>query len=317
MSVLDKLERDRLLAELVSIDRLLTGLTADDVVMRYDLEDRRDEVQAAIGEIADSDQTAATAALFFGGRPVVASMGIEAEFGGVVVSKFQDLIAKLMVQDSGLGQRGPVPNKAAAAMHITNVVRGSFGFLMQELQPQTQLVPSGLHFAVDSATRLIAAFGSANEQQFQDAAADVDQRALATAGEFFGYLRQNGATFRLVAAEQDRSFSSMEIAVAADRALSTSVDENEEYITGYLSGTLPESHAFEFKGDDGTLYSGRVDKSIPAHELATWNLSRLNIHTGATLRVRRVRRTGEVVRETFTLIGIDPEEQVAHIEITR
>lgn len=100
-------------------------------------------------------------------------------------------------------------------MHITNVERGSFGFLMQELQPQTQLVPSGLQVAVTGASCLIAAFSSSNEQQFQDAAADVDQRALATAGDFFGYLRQNSATFRLVTGEQDRSFTSADIAIAA------------------------------------------------------------------------------------------------------
>jgi hypothetical protein len=316
VSVLEKLERDRLSAELVSIDRLMASLTADDVVMRYDLEDRREEVLAAIDQAPEDNQTTATAALFFGGRPVVASLGIEAEFGGTVVSKFQDLVAKLMVQDAGLGQRGPVPNKAAAAMHITNVVRGSFGFLMQELRSQNQLVPTELSFAVDSATKLMTAFGSSNEQQFRDIVTDVDQRALATAGEFFSYLRQSGATFRLVAAEQDRAFSASDIAIAADRALSTDVDESNELVYGYLSGTLPESHAFEFRGDDGTLYSGKVDRSIPSSDLTNWNLSRLNTHMGINLKVRRVRRSGEIVRENFTLLGIIDDQQSARIEQT-
>jgi hypothetical protein len=310
MSVLRKLERDRLAAELVSVDRLLASLTADDIVTRFDLEDRREELQATIDASSGELPTAASA-------PVVASVGIEAEFGGTAVSKFQDLVAKLMVSDSGLGQRGPVPNKSAAAMHITNVVRGSFGFLMQELQPQTQLVPSGLQVAVTGASRLIAAFSSSNEQQFQDAAADVDQRALATAGDFFGYLRQNSATFRLVAGEQDRSFTSAEIAVAAERALSTIVDEFDRDITGYLSGTLPESHAFEFKGDDGITYSGRVNKDIPDHELVSWNISYLNLPLSAKLRVRRVHRNGEVVKETYALTGISPPTELQQVEQRR
>ena len=38
------------------------------------------------------------------------------------------------MRSGGLGQRGIVPNKGASTLHITNIVRGSFGFLLEEVQ---------------------------------------------------------------------------------------------------------------------------------------------------------------------------------------
>jgi hypothetical protein len=127
MSSLRKLERDRARAVLASINATLEQLTDEDVMMRFGLESRRDELLASIGDLDKVEDHSASAALFFGGRPVVGNRGIESEFGGNVLTKFQDLVAKLLAaQEVGsLGQRGVVPNKAAATLHITNIVRGS------------------------------------------------------------------------------------------------------------------------------------------------------------------------------------------------
>lgn len=315
MSVLGKLERDRVSAEIASVDRLLSTLTDRDVFMRGDLEDRRTELVASLGEIAGAEDVYASAALFFGGRPVVASIGIEAGFGGEAVSKFQDLVSKLMVQEQGLGQRGPVPNKAASTMHITNVVRGSFGFLMQEVRPQTQLVSSGLQTAVTSASRLIAALGAPNEEEFQEIAGEVDQRALATVSEFFGLMKTSGATFRLVAGSSDRSFTGAEIAVAAERASETSIDEVEQDVPGMLAGTLPHAHAFEFRTLAGDLLNGKIDRSLASDTLATWNTSLLGSNVDARFLVRRVKRNGLVIRETFTLLSLTPQGGTAVEEV--
>lgn len=311
MSVLAKLERGRVAAEIASIDQLLARLTAADVFMREDLEDRRNELATTLETLADDDEVYASAALYFGGRPVVASVGIEAGFGGDAVAKFQDLISKLMVQEQGLGQRGPVPNKAASTMHITNVVRGSFGFLMQEVRPQTQLVKSGLPAAVASATRLIAALGAPNDEEFQEIAGDVDQRALATASEFFGLMKNNGATFRLVAGDSDRSFTGAEIALAAERALETSIEEEEQDLLGTLEGTLPYAHAFEFRTTTGALLNGKVDPGLTSDTLANWNASLLGASVNARIVVRRVKRNGAVIRETYRLLSLTPQDGAA------
>jgi hypothetical protein len=314
MSVLDKLKRDRLSAELVSVERMLATLTDDDVFMRLDLEERRNELKAWSEQVSRDPETAASVALFFGGRPVVAALGIEAEFGGSAVTKFQDLLAKIMMQEFPLGQRGPVPKKGAATMHITNIVRGSFGFLMQEMQPQGALIGTNLSSAVESATRLMVALGAPSELDFQDIASDMDQRTLTTAAEFFGLLRQNDATFRIVASGQDRSFTRADIAAALDRAGKTVVDEFDQDLPGQLSGTLPEAHTFEFRSYTGDLYNGKVVKSLTADVLAQWNSTHIGLSASAKIRTRVVRKDGAPVRYSYTLLGLsEPDEAVVKI----
>jgi hypothetical protein len=78
----------------------------------------------------------------------------------------------------------------ANSLHITNIVRGSFGFLLEEVQPQLQIVDSSLKTAVDEATRLLKAFGEDDEEQFRTAVEEIDQRVLATTREFFDLMRK-------------------------------------------------------------------------------------------------------------------------------
>ena len=154
---------------------------------RFGLEARLDELRKTLAELeAAKDEPTASAALFFGGKPVVGSQGIESEFSGAAVTKFQDLVAKVLAQQTGgLGLRGTVPNKAASTLHITNIVRGSFGFLMEEVNPQQQIVDTSLKGAVKQATVLLDAFGEPDEEQFRSAVEVIDERVLDTAREFF------------------------------------------------------------------------------------------------------------------------------------
>jgi hypothetical protein len=316
MTSLKKLERDRTAADLASVESLLAGLTEEDVMARLSLEGRRDELQQHLAEmVVGFDDGLASAALFFGGRPVAGQRGVESEFAGNAVAKFQDLVAKLLVQEFGdLGQRGPVPNKAASTMHITSIVRGSFGFLMEELQPQGQLVDTALSKAVDEASRSMAAFGSDDESEFQTAAGEVDSRVLATAGEFFGLLGENHATLRLVTSDHDDAFSANAVQLAVQRAATTVVREDFDAVPGQLNGALPEGHMFEFTNVLGAVIRGRVDRAIPTDQLMQWNLTLLNTDVTARFKIRRVFKDGEFVRESHTLLGLDGDPGVAQIE---
>jgi hypothetical protein len=284
----------------------LDQLSDEDVMMRVGLESRRNELIAAIENIDDQEDSTASAALFFGGRPVAGSRGIESEFGGSAVTKFQDLVAKLLAREvGGLGQRGVVPNKNAATLHITNVVRGSFGFLLEEVEPQHQFVKTALKSAVDNASHLLHAFAEPNDERFQEAVEAVDDRVVATARDFFDLMRQSGATLRLVAGKSDSSFSAEAVARAVERADTTTVEETEETVEGQLGGFLPDAHQFEFRteGPRGTI-RGKVDKALPASELAEDNRRLVNVAAKAQLQVKRVLQKGQIVRESFTLLKI-------------
>jgi hypothetical protein len=280
----------------------------EDVMARFSLESRLEELQREIESFdADVDEPTASAALFFGGRPVLGQTGIESEFAGTIIAKFQDLVAKTLAHESGgLGQRGVVANKAASALHITNIVRGSFGFLLEEIRPQNQMVETPLRLAVEEVTRLLDAFGEPDEEQFRTVVETIDDRILTTTRAFFETLRSNGATLRLVSGDADRVFRNEDVERALERATSTEVEDNEETLQGQLGGVLPESHQFEFRvsGPSRTV-KGRIDRTLSVDELLRYNRVWVNIDSVARVRVKRVIRSEELVRETFTLIGLE------------
>lgn len=310
MTGIRKLERDLAFADMAAVTALLDQLTDEDVMARFGLEARLDELREQIEELnALPEVTSASAILFFGGRPVTGSHGIESEFAGAAVTKFQDLVAKVLAQDSGvLGQRGVVPNKGASTLHITNVVRGSFGFQLEEMREQEQLVDTSLKTAVDETLLLLDAFGEPDEERFQEAVAALDQRVLGTAREFFDLMRQGGATLRLVAGEVDHSYGAEAVGRAAERATSTTVEDLEEVVVGQLAGVLPDAHQFEFRaaGDRGVL-RGRVDRAIEPNTLAQFNRDWVNVTARAHLRVKRVRRNDVLTRESFVLTRLETE----------
>lgn len=308
---LKKIERDQRAAELSSVNAIIAKLTEEDFLTRLGLESRRDELQAWLAEQeAEPEETTASAALFFSGTPVAQTRGIQAEFGAAAVNKFQDLVAKMMAQEGGpLAVTGPVPNKGAAALHITNVTRGSFGFLLEEIEPQGQAIDTSLKLAVDNATRLLAALGDTDEGRFREVAETVDQRALNTAQEFFTLMRSNGARFRVVAGDAEQAFTDTAIALAAERASTTRVTHAEERVEGQLGGVLPEAHLFELRAERGTI-TGGVARDIPASDLARWNREMVDRRVMATLRVRRVYRNDALARESFTLLRLDQRDEL-------
>jgi hypothetical protein len=303
MTRIRKLEKDFLAADLSAVETMLGQLAEDDFLTRMSLEERRDELQSELGEVQEDERPVAAAALFFGGNPVVGCQGIESEFGGKAISTFQDLVAKQFALDSGrLGQRGVVQNKAATRLHVTNIVRGSFGFLLEDLDAQVSMIESSLSESVDHVSKLMAAFGEVDEEQFEEAVENVDERVLATTRDFFSLMQTDGATFRLVVGDSDRSFNSASIERAASRAASTDVEDVDDEILGNFAGALPDGHLFEMRVLDARgVIRGKVDASIPPNSLEMWNRDYVGKSTRAKVTVRRVLKENEVVRENFTL----------------
>lgn len=306
---LKKLERDFVQADVAAVQGLLAQLSDADVMARFSLESRLRELEATVAELEAEDVApTASAALFFGGAPVIGARGIESDFGGTAVSRFQDLVAKVHAHDTvGLGQRGVVPNRALSALHITNVVRGSFGFLLEEMTEQQQLMETPLKAAVDEASRLLEAFGEPDEETFRAAVSEIDDRVLDTAREFFNLMQQRGATLRLVVGDHDASFGSDDVARAVERATSTTLEDVTESIEGQLIGALPEAHQFELRRQDtGDTIRGRIDKSFTVENLILFNKTMMNVNAEATINVRRVFKNGEIVKENYTLVALAP-----------
>lgn len=305
---LAKLDRDKTLADLANVEDLLLNLKEGDFVTKIGLEERRLEliqrIESMDGEFEDG---LASIALFFGGKPVVANKGIESEFAGEIVRQFQDLVAKFSAQSEGaLGERGVVPHKNASRLHITNVVRGSFGFLFEEVSNQPDLVATSLKKTVGNVADLLGSFTQDDDDAFAESLSEVDQRVLLSANAFFSSIQKSGATFRLVAGEQDNQFGSAAIARAIDRASTSTISEENVEISGYFWGALPESHRFEILDSESQeVLSGKIDQSLSRTEIAQFNNQLTNKRVRAMVHRRNVSRNGIVIRSLITLLSLD------------
>jgi hypothetical protein len=132
--VIRKFERDRLAAEIATLDTLLAASPPGDVLGRLSLTARREELQEQFGDLREETENSASIALYFAGDPVFGSIGVEAGFATNAVRSFQDLLSKIWSTSEGgsLASARPVPNSGSSRLHITQVLHGSFGFLLEE-----------------------------------------------------------------------------------------------------------------------------------------------------------------------------------------
>jgi len=304
-----KLERDFVAADLAAVEGLLSSMTDEDILTSFSLESRRDELRQTLAGMIAEPETRASAALFFSGRPVVANRGIETEFGTAAVDKFQDVVNTVFAlhQMGSLGQRGAIPGKDLAKLHITNVVHGSFGFRLEELVSQGSIVDSELKLAVDDASRLMERFGEADDEPFEAAVENLDDRVLGTIREFFDLLRTNDAAFRLVAGELDTKFDRRAVERAAERARVTTLHEEAVEFEGQLNGALRDTRIFEYRtGTERGTISGKIDPELSADDISRINRELAERDSRASVRVKQVRRGEKVSREMFTLVKIEP-----------
>lgn len=305
-----KLQRDFVAADLAAVDQLLSKLSGKDVFAKLSLQSRRDDLQRQLESLANCREVSASASLFFSGKPVLANRGIEASFGASAMARFQDLVTKIFaVQHTGtLGQRGIVPGKDDSKLHITNVVRGSFGFRLDEIPSQANMLESPLKDAVDEASRLMEMFGKDDEEAFESEIENIDERILASVKDFFEVLSTNDATFRLVSGNLDKSFGLQSIIRAADRAKNTILDEIDIELKGQLAGALRDSRIFEFRPIDGRpAIKGPIGADLGADQISQINRELADKDATAKFRVKKVVQKERILRERYTLLSIHGE----------
>jgi hypothetical protein len=119
-----------------------------------------------------------------------------------------------------------VRDRDEARLHITGVVRGSFGFELAELGTPTPSDDVPLRDAVELATRAIIA-AAESDDALADAATNLDGRTFAALREFFAVLKKGGASVRVVTDDLDRSFDVSSVIAAAERPQGTLTEEQD------------------------------------------------------------------------------------------
>jgi hypothetical protein len=257
-----KLRMQGLQAELASLNALIqSARDVDDPVGEFQLEKRRGKIESELQSLVEQPEKRASVALFFGGKPVLGSRGISADFAGHMLETFQDLVAKTFASAElgTLGGRGPIPMKQSTDLMVTSLTKGSFGFVLDELSDQDEIDSAALRLVVEKLVQTLEKIASANELDFEEIAEQLDPRMLISLKDFFVTLDSAEATVRLVDDVADISLDLPAVHRARLRTETTSIDESDVTAEGVLVGFLPEHRKFEMQVQDQILY-GSVSK---------------------------------------------------------
>jgi len=294
-----KLQHNFLSSNVASVTSILTQAPVRSLT-RESLESVRDEFSRDLLRVEDSPEIRASTALFFSGKPVLGSRAIESEFASQALWTFQELVSKLFVIRSNrqLGERGVVADRDRSRLHVTSLVHGSFGFLLEDASDDDAASVPILKDAAEDSARLLATFAEDDEEHFESAMTEIDNRVLPNVKSFFENMMKHSATVRIVSGDSERRFDVSGIVRAVERAKATKVEEIPETLVGFLQGIMPERHEFEMRIDDTTIH-GKIRSDIPASDFE--GLYRKNVR--AEFLRTDVFRGEELVRQKYVMIG--------------
>jgi len=314
----NKLRKEEVLAERATVQSLLAeALEVGDVLGASQFQTILDKLNSELGVLAHFQERNASVALFFGGPKVVGSMGIDAEFAGQALDRFQDLVSKTFARREvgSLGARGPVPTRHDSSLMVTAVTRGSFGFVLEEVGDQQEAIRTQLSEVVENVADLIENITNIEEQIFIDAAAEMDMRLLTSTRGFFKTLDTAKATLRIVEGEREITLSRADIERGRERTEALEVEEHDSVpLTGMLLGLLPVHRRFEFVLEgSGENISGKVasdaSRSI-GDQLLGGMFNPLGRMWIAEFNIRDVLRRGRPPMRYYTLLRLIRESDV-------
>jgi hypothetical protein len=297
-----KLKIDSILADLSAVNSLIEKAKMyNDAIGQSQFEDRKNLLEAELEEIQKEDVTNASVALIFGGKPVCGSRGISADFAGNILEKYQEIISKLYAKQElgALLATGRVPLKKNTELMVTEIARGSFGFILDELSDQMELTETALKTVVEEASLIIEKAGDENAKEFEDFLEDIDSRTLKSLKEFFTELDKNEATIKIIEDEKEYSLNIEEIHRAKLRVESTDIEEEEEVVRGIILGVLPNHKKFEMRKQDGEVIWGTV--SIEALEFYARNKTIVDQNWESTIIIKTIKPLNKPPRNVYRL----------------
>jgi hypothetical protein len=136
----------------------------------------------------------------------------------------ETVVALAASQDAPLAGVGPIPNREQHQLLITGTALGSFGFEVEERQPDTSLFleDSALALAMAQTVELLRSVGGTDDE-LTEAIAGVDPRVLRSLRELLQVLAQNEAVCNLEF--RDRSVGFRDVAQVR-RSLERLAQEN-------------------------------------------------------------------------------------------
>jgi hypothetical protein len=304
------LERQALLADQQAVRDLLARLPESDPLGRMSLEARLRDIEAQLAKLEATPDTVGSVALIFGGAPVQGSRSIAADFSTRAIHEFQDLVAKrLATEESGkLGSRGPIPLRSVVNLGITDLLRGSIGFVLEETGPNHELAPTNLKKAIDDVARMVAATAAESAEEFEGTLEAFDERLLVSLRDFFRTLDEKRATLRIVESEREVQLDAPAVHRGRERIDALQITEEEsDTVIGELLGLLPGSRRFELKLSNGEVIKGGVAPDVgPRYLELIGNPNQVPVGRiwRTKMRMRVIQQRSKVPRTLYTLVEL-------------
>jgi hypothetical protein len=306
--MLAQLDRQFLQADAAQVRALLAQCTPEeDPIEHFQYSQRLKTLEQQIADIGDKlSSQPASVALFFAGRPVIGSQGIRAAFGTKAIQQLQKLVSqRFAAEEQGpLASRGRVPLAEETQLLVTDVVRGSFGFVLQSTNEQVGSdVP--LKTVIDEVAKTLSRMAAPDDALFEEASAEVDDRQLGTLREFFKLLDDEGASLRLVEGDRDFELDRSAVARARSRVEGLTITDRVDEVAGQIVGWTQYSHRFELMPHDkGSIVMGAVSREAMDRAVQD-GLNPLHRHFRLSLKVREVRARNRQPRLTYSLQGME------------
>lgn len=300
-----KLRVDALSSDIAAVESLIAkSREYGDRIGEFQFKKRKVSLEAELEALQGVAEHTGHVAVYFGGGPVLGSRGIEADFAGEALQAFQEIIQKqLAIEDGGgIAARGPIPNRAASQLLITDVARGSFGFMLEEAAAGEALSDTQLKHVLEQSGGLISDIASPNTETFEAALGSLDERTLIALKKFFAVLDKEQATLRLVGDESEFVLQRADVTRARHRVEETEIAEDEVLERAGRLYFLPDHKTFELFANDGEKFFGKVDLEVMRYLTAAAVQPGMTITAG--LKVKRVQQRGRGEKVYYRLAAV-------------
>jgi hypothetical protein len=280
---------------------------------RHMWETRLAEIDAQMAALSASRSNYASVALVFEGNPVIGAGDIRLDFATEVLDSYQRIIslalaAKLSPGD--LPERGRLPSVEKSRLFIRDLVRGSMGFILEEIPAdQHELLPTPLKDAVEGTTQLLRTLSEASDGEFETALQQTQPRVLAAIQKFAKVLSEAGASTKILGDDRRLSLTMTDVGRLSSRLSEVEIVEAVEAVDGTLLGVLPESHEFELKplGDNPITIKGSISDEIALKYTAdaAFKETLLLRPIRARIRFLRTTRNGRLLSEKRILETVE------------
>lgn len=312
-----KIHRDAVRGEIASLRAMLERTAARDKLGSLSLRQRLQTLEKQLASIEGEVRNVANVALVFDGGSVRGSSSIDADFAGRALQEYQELITKQMAtaELGGLAQRGPLPteHQRRARLNITDLVHGSFGFVLEEdNSEQYQIFESATMVAVTHVTDMLEGVSSVDSNWFDERLPEIDVRVFQTLKRFVSLLHKSESTLKVAEENREIKLDSSSVLRAYERVSQTEIDEIDETVPGELLGLAPIQRRFDFrKNDNNEIISGTVSINLSADYLE--RIERDELVAGrswrALIRTKTVQKAdGRRPSITRTLVDLFPTE---------